>query len=66
MKTVVNEYGIEINYNIAVCMMDDDLREELHRKISPCSDQEFFDAYASAHLQRFGEEWEPAKLNPTI
>lgn len=66
MKTVVNEHGIEINFYIAVCMIDDGLREEIHRDISPCSDQEFFNAYAAVHLQRFGEEWEPAKLNPTI
>lgn len=61
---VVNEYGIEINYNIAVSLMDEEIREELHNEIAPCTDQAFFDAYASKHLEKFGEEWELAKENP--
>lgn len=62
---VKNEYGVEIHYNIAVAMMDDEIREELHAKLAPCSDQEFFDAYAKAHEEKFCEEWEMAKENPT-
>ena len=62
---VKNEYGVEIRYNVAVAMMDDEIREELHTKLAPCSDQEFFDAYAKAHEAKFCEEWELAKENPT-
>ena len=43
-KVVVNQYGNEIDYDAAVQFMEDDLREELHRKLAPCTDQEFFDA----------------------
>ena len=63
---VMNNYGTEIEWNTAVNLMDDDLREQLHAELAPCSEQEFFSAYAEAHMARFGEEWEPDKKNPTI
>ena len=34
--------------------MDDDIRESLHSKLSPCADQVFFDAYCEAHLRAHG------------
>lgn len=40
-NTCVNEYGKEINYAVAENLMDDDLREEIHRELAPCSEQEF-------------------------
>ena len=56
--TVLSRYGIrKISFDVAVSLMDEDLREELHFKLSPCTEQEFFDAYAEAHEQRFGESW---------
>ena len=62
---VKNEYGVEIHYNVAVALMDDEIREELHSQLVPCSDQEFFDAYAKAHEKKFNEKWELTKENPT-
>lgn len=44
--------------------MDDDLREELNADLAPCTEQEFFEAYAKAHEAKFGDEWELAKENP--
>lgn len=38
-NTCVNEYGKEINYAVAENLMDDDLREEIHRELAPCSEQ---------------------------
>lgn len=64
MKKVINEYGAEIYYHAAVDLMDDELREEIHAKLAPCADQEFFDAYAKAHEEKFGEEWEMSKETP--
>lgn len=64
--TVVNEFGVRIAFAAAVPMMDDDIREEIHRELAPCSEQEFFDAYATAHEDRFGETWELAKANPVF
>ena len=38
-------------------MMDDDIREELHQELAPCSEQEFFDAYCERHREVFGEDF---------
>lgn len=62
--TVTNTYGTEINYEVAVELMDDDIREELTAELAPCTEQEFFTAYAKAHAEKFGEEWELDKENP--
>lgn len=61
---VMNNYGTEIEWNTAVNLMDDDLREELSAELAPCTEQEFFEAYAKAHEAKFREEWELAKANP--
>lgn len=63
--TVINQSGTEINFEAAVNLMDDDIREDLHREIAPCTEQEFFTAYEAAHLAKYGEEWELSKDNPT-
>ena len=62
--TVINMYGTEINYAAAVALMNDEIREELHMKLSPCTEQEFFTAYEEAHVEKYGEEWELSKKNP--
>ncbi len=62
--TVKNNYGTEIEWNAALALMDDDLREELSADLAPCTEQEFFEAYAKAHANKFCEEWELAKENP--
>ncbi len=61
---VENEWGTEIDFEVAVQYMDDDLREELHASLAPTTDQIFFDAYAKAHEEKFGEPFEFAKENP--
>lgn len=45
-------------YNVAVNMMDDEIREELHRELAPCSDEEFLKAYMEAHEAKFNEEFQ--------
>lgn len=47
-----------------VQMMDGKICESLHSALAPCSEQEFFDAYAKAHQEKYGETWELAKPNP--
>lgn len=64
MKKVINEYGTKINYDAAVNLMDDGIREELNSKFAPCSEQKFFDEYCKVHAEKYGEEWELAKENP--
>ncbi|WP_278558883.1 hypothetical protein [Acidaminococcus intestini] len=48
--------GHMIYYDAAVEMMDDDLREELHREMAPCTNQEFYDAYVKAHAAKYNGE----------
>lgn len=55
---VVRLDGQGIYFNEAASFMDDDLREELHQKLAPCADQVFMDAYAKAHLEKFGEAFQ--------
>lgn len=58
MATVVkNADGKDVYWDAAVELMDDDIREQLHREMAPCTDQEFFTAYEKAHLEKFGEEF---------
>ncbi len=59
------ETGASVDFAAAVELMDDELREELSRDLAPCSEQDFLQAYAAAHLAKYGQEWEPAKDNPT-
>lgn len=37
--------------------MDDEIREELHNEIAPCTDMEFLKEYSKRHLEKFGEEF---------
>ena len=55
---VINQYGDEINFEAAVSLMDDEIREELNRELAPCTEQEFFTAYEKAHEEKFGEEFQ--------
>lgn len=66
METVViNEFGVEIYYNVAVHLMDDELCKELDWSCAyDCPPQKFFDEYCIAHQKKFGEVWELAKPNP--
>lgn len=63
-NTVKNEYGVGINYEVAVNLMDEEIREELHGEMAPCTEQEFFDRYTAEHEKKFSETWELAKVNP--
>lgn len=61
---VINMNGTEINYEAAVMLMDEEIRESLSFEIAPCTEQEFFAAYENAHAEKYGEEWELSKENP--
>ena len=58
MTMVVNNNCESIDYDAAVSLMDDDLREELAGDLAPCTEQEFFNAYCTAHLAKYGKEFE--------
>ena len=61
---VINPYGLEIDWDAAGALMDDDIREEVHAELAPCTPQAFFDRYCQLHAERYGEPWELAKPNP--
>ena len=42
MTMVINSNGTAINYDAAVELMDDYLREEVAADLAPCTEQEFF------------------------
>ena len=65
MTTVISAYGHGINYQAAVDIMDDEIREELHGQDGLDTEQAFYDAYAAADLAEHGEEWELDSANPT-
>jgi len=52
-------------FDAMVNVMDDEIRERLHMELAPCSEQEFLDAYAKAHREKYGSEFEPTKRNAT-
>lgn len=64
MTIVINNCGTEIDFDAAVNLMDDDIRETVHNELAPCTEQEFFTAYEKAHAAKYGEEWECSKANP--
>lgn len=62
---VINKNGIEINFEAAVELMDDELRERIHDELAPCTEQEFFEAYETAHAAKYGADWDLSSANPT-
>lgn len=58
MTAITDINGKEIDFDAAVMLMDDDLREELHAEGIE-NEQEFLERYAAAHQKRFSEEFAP-------
>lgn len=54
-EVVVIINGREADYDFAIGMMDDDIREQLHSLLAPCEAQTFVDAYIVAHYKKFDE-----------
>ena len=44
-----------VDFEVAVNLMDDDIREEVHADLAPCTDQEFMDEYVKRHEAKYGE-----------
>ena len=53
---VEDEGGHMIDYDAAVALMAAGLREQLHRELAPCTNQEFYDAYVKAHAAKYNGE----------
>ena len=69
MTTVKNELGTgnDIDFEAAVNLMDDDVREDAHMDCLAIDadnpEQVFFNHYCELHEIRFGTEFEPNKAN---
>ena len=61
---VENEYGVKFEFEVAKKTMDSAICKELDKTIMPCSEQEYFNAYAEAHEEKWEEEWELAAMHP--
>lgn len=59
MTKVIDRNGKEIDFDAAVQLMDEDLREKVHGEFSGETEQEFIEAYAEAHIEKFGENFAP-------
>lgn len=60
---VMNTNGAAIDFAAATKLMDDELCKRLHEEGYE-TEQDFFTAYETAHLEKYGEEWELSKANP--
>ena len=47
-----------VNYESAVALMDDDIREEVHADLAPCSDAAFLWEYCKRHQAKYGRPFE--------
>ena len=47
----------EIDFQAAVELMDEDIRDRLYIIMGPCAEQDFLDAYAKAHADKYNEEF---------
>ena len=61
--TIRNQYNVAIDFDTAVNMMDDAIREQIHAEGIDDA-QQFFDTYAAAHFDKYGEAWELDKPHP--
>ena len=54
----VNLNGYEVEFDAGAILMDDEIREEIHMELAPCTEQEFLDAYVERHAEKFGEDFQ--------
>ena len=49
MPEIIKKY-----WDAIVVLMDDEIREEMHNEMSPCTEEEFFEEYCKRHEEKFG------------
>ena len=54
-----NINGEQVSFEAAVNLMDDELREQVHEELAPCTEQEFVERYAELHEERYCEGFAP-------
>jgi len=48
---------LSLDWETVTHYMDDDLREQIHSELAPCTNEEFLTRYTELHLEKFGEEF---------
>ena len=61
---VFNQNGVKIEFDMALIFMDDEIREDIHARLSPCSEQKFFSAYEKEHRKKYGEDFIASQISP--
>lgn len=56
MPKITDAKGHQIDFDAAVYLMDEELMETLHFQ-DYGTEQAFFDAYVTAHREKFGEDF---------
>ena len=59
MAQFKNINGEQVSFEAVVNLMDDELREQVHEELAPCTEQEFVERYAELHEERYGEGFAP-------
>ena len=54
----VKIYNDEVDFETLVNLMDDEIREKIHREIAPCTEQEFINAYIKEHEKKYDEKFQ--------
>ena len=49
---------LKLGMDVLMNHMDDDLREQVHRELAPCTDKEFLVRYMELHREKFDEEFD--------
>lgn len=44
-KIFRNDFGVKLDLDVLADFMDDDIREQVHVELAPCTPKEFFDRY---------------------
>lgn len=57
MADIISEIIDNGLFETAVNLMDDDLREQVHTEMSPCSDRDFLTRYIELHKEKYNEDF---------
>lgn len=60
---VKNQFGKLVDFDVAVSLMNDEIREATHEEGHE-TEQEFFDAYCANHTEAYAEDFELNKPRP--
>lgn len=69
MIKVINKNGTEVDFQAAFALMDEQITDvmldEWCKECYLLTDQTWFSRYEQKHEEKYGEEWELSKANPT-